>query len=282
MRQLLHQPLLHFFILGMLLFGAYAWLNRGLSTSPDGITISREEIEVLQAQFARLWQRPPTTGELDALIEGWVREEIFYREGLSLGLDRNDPVVRRRVAQKLEFVAEGQAPALPTEEQLQAWLAGHRDRYRVAPRYTLHQVYFDPVRRASRMSADIEASRAALARGDRVRGDATMLPANLDRAGADEVERQFGPEFVTALRGLPVGGWHGPVPSSFGLHLVELRARDEGREASLGEVRDAVQRDFLQHRAEESRSAYYARLRSKYKVQVEGREAGAPAGVPGQ
>lgn len=282
MRQFLHQPLLHFFVLGVLLFAAYAGLNRGQSASPGEITVSRQDVEVLQAQFTRLWQRTPTKEELDGLIEGWVKEEIYYREGLSLGLDRNDPVVRRRVAQKLEFVADGQAPTLPTDEQLQAWLDQHRDRYRVAPRYTLHQVYFDPVRRASRMSADIEASRAALARGDRVRGDATMLPASLDRAAAGEVERQFGPEFVTALRGLPVGGWHGPVPSSFGLHLVELRARDEGREASLGEVRDAVQRDLLQHRAEESRSAYYARLRSNYKVRVEGREPVAPAGVPGQ
>lgn len=282
MRQLLHQPLLHFFVLGVLMFGAYAWLNRGLSTSSGEIMVSREEVEVLQAQFARLWRRPPTKEELDGMIEGWVKEEIFYREGLSLGLDRNDPVVRRRVAQKLEFVADGQAPSLPTHEQLQAWLTAHRDLYRIAPRYTLRQVYFDPLRRASRMDSDIASAKAALGRGAVVRGDPTMLPANLDRVTADELEREFGGEFATALKDLPVGGWHGPVRSGFGLHLVEMRAREDGRDASLDEARAAVQRDFLQHQAEQFKSKYYAGLRANYKVRVEGRESNAPTGLSGQ
>ena len=282
MRQFLHQPLLHFLVLGALLFGGYAWLNRGLPDSPGEITVSRAEVEILHAQFARLWQRPPTKGELEGLIEAWVREEIFYREGMSLGLDRNDPVVRRRVAQKLEFVADGQGASPPTDEQLQAWLAAHRDRYRIAPRYTLRQVYFDPARRGGRIDAEITSAKAALARGGHVRGDSTMLPANLDRVAADEVERQFGSDFAAALENLPVGGWHGPVRSGFGLHLVELRTRDDCREASLGEVRAAVERDFLQHQAGESKSKYYAGLRANYKVRVEGRALVADPDGPGQ
>jgi len=216
------------------------------------------------------------------LIEGWVKEEIYYREGLSLGLDRNDPVVRRRVAQKVEFVADGQGSALPTNEQLQAWLEAHRDRYRVAPQYTLRQVYFDPLRRASRVDQDIASAKAALAKGARVQGDSTMLPANLDQATTDEIERQFGSEFAVALKDLPVGGWHGPVRSGFGLHLVEIGAREDGREASLDEVRTIVERDFLQHRAEEFKSKYYARLRANYKVRVEGREPTGANGSPAQ
>ncbi len=282
MRRLFRQPLLHFLVLGALLFGLYAWLNPGLSDSRGEILVSRGEIGVLEAQFARLWQRAPTKDELDRMIEAWIKEEILYREGLSLGLDRDDPVVRRRVVQKLEFVAEGQAPSRPTDEQLQGWLAAHRDRYRIEPRYTLRQVYFDPVRRASRLDADIASARAALSRGERVRGDPTMLPPNVEQMTGSEVERQFGREFAAALKDLPVGGWQGPVRSGFGLHLVEMRGSRDGRDASLDEVRAALERDFLQHQAEQSRSNYYAGLRAKYKVRVEGGEPRAAAGATGQ
>ena len=95
MRRLLREPLLHFFVLGVLLFGLYGWLNRGLLNSPGEIVVSRAQLQNLQAQFQRVWQRAPTPEELHGLLEGWIREEVFYREGLAMGLDRDDPVVRR-------------------------------------------------------------------------------------------------------------------------------------------------------------------------------------------
>jgi hypothetical protein len=282
MRRILREPLLHFLLLGALLFAAYGLLNRGLSDTSDDIVVSPEQVEALKVQFTRLWQRPAMPEELNGLIEGWIKEEIFYREGLAMGLDRNDPVVRRRVAQKLEFVADGQGPAAPTAAELQAWLDAHRDRYRVAPRYSLRQVYFDPLRRAQRVDTDIATAKAALQRGADARGDSTMLPARLDEAEEAEVARQFGAEFADALANLPVGGWQGPVKSGFGLHLVEIRSRDEGRPAILEEVRAAVERDLLHARAEEAKTAWYAKLRANYKVRIDGGGVVPAAGAAGR
>lgn len=282
MRRFLREPLLHFFVLGALLFAAYGWLNRGVPGSTGEIVVSQDQVQALKVQFARLWQRDPSPEELKGLVDGWVKEEIFYREGLAMGLDRNDPVVRRRVAQKLEFVADGQGAAPPTEAELQAWLDANRDRYRVAPRYSLQQVYFDPLQRANRVDADIAAAKAVLQRGAVVRGDSTMLPARLDDVPEAEVERQFGSGFAEALRQIPLGGWQGPVRSGFGLHLVELRARDEGRPATLDETRAAVERDLLHARTEEAKAAYYAKLRATYKVRIENTDPAAAAGAAGR
>ena len=226
-------------------------------------------MESLQAQFERVWQRPPTSQELQGLVDTWVREEIFYREGMAMGLDRDDPVVRRRIAQKIEFIIDAAAPATPTTEELQSWLDAHRDKYFAEPTYSLRQVYFDPTRHAAKLEPVVAAARAALARGDSSVGDSTMLPSILD-GPATEVVRAFGSDFEHALRSLPIGGWQGPVRSGFGVHLVELRAREDSRKATLDEVRALVERDLLHARAQEANAAYYDRVRANYNVRIEG------------
>lgn len=273
-RRLLREPLVHFLLLGALLFLAYGWLNRAGLAAPDEIVVSRGQVEGLVIQFERVWQRPPTTEERGALIDSWVRDEVFYREALAMGLEQDDPVVRRRLSQKLQFILDtGSEPAAPTDAELQAWLEANPERYRTEATYALRQAYFDPARHGDRIDAVIAAAQRALARG-RAAGDPTMLPAEI--AGrATEIERAFGPEFERALRDLPVGGWQGPVRSSFGLHLVELTARSEGREASLAEVRPDVARDLMQARTDAAQDALYENLRAKYAVRI---EAEAPAG----
>ena len=194
MHKLLREPLVHFLLLGALLFGTYTWLHRGQTQAPNEIVVSRGQLESLQAQFERVWQRPPTSQELQGLVDTWVREEIFYREGMAMGLDRDDPVVRRRIAQKIEFIIDAAAPATPTTEELQSWLDAHRDKYFAEPTYSLRQVYFDPTRHAAKLEPVVAAARAALARGDSSVGDSTMLPSILD-GPATEVVRAFGSDF---------------------------------------------------------------------------------------
>ena len=268
MHRILQEPLLHFFILGALLFAGYGWLRHG-STGANEIVVSRGQIESLQANFTRTWQRPPTDVELSGLVENWVREEILYREGVALGFDRDDPVVRRRIAQKVEFLADGQSPNAPTSAELQAWLDQHLASYRVEARFSLRQIYFDPTRRGDKLEADIEAARAALARGEVVAGDTTMLPRSLESASASEVAHVFGKVFVDALATLPVGGWQGPVQSGFGRHLVELRVREDARPAKLDEVKAEVERDLLYQRALDAKAAFYNKLRADYTVRIE-------------
>ena len=167
-------------------------------------------------------------------------------------------------------MADAQSTADAGEAELLAWLAAHRDDYRIEPRYDLRQVYFDPKRRGRRLDADVAAARAALARGSREAiGDATMLPNALEGAPASEVERVFGQDFSRAVAAQPVGGWQGPIASGYGVHLVEIRSREPGRVPALAEVRVAVERDLLRARADKSGEAFYQSLRQRYVVRVE-------------
>jgi hypothetical protein len=277
MRRLLREPLLHFLVLGALLFGLYSWINRGAAAEADEIVVTLAQQQNLQLQFLRTRQRAPTPEELRGLVDNWVREEVLYREGLAMGLDRNDPVVRRRVGQKVEFIADGLTPNTPTEAELQAWLDAHSDRYTIEARYTLQQRYFDPARHGDRLQADIAAAQRALQAGKPVAGDSTMLPPALNDAAASEVRRAYGEELVAALQALPLGGWQGPLRSGFGLHLVRLDARVPARVATLADARAEVARDLLHARASEASATHYRRLLDRYSVRVEPADVAAAA-----
>ena len=140
--RLLREPLLHFFLLGAALFALYGWLNVGGPGAANEIVVSRGQVTSLRAQFERVWQRSPTAEEMRGLIDSWVREEIYYREGLAMGLDRDDPVVRRRIGQKVQFIIDGAIPPPPTDAQLQAWLDSHAAKYRSEGRYTVRAGVF--------------------------------------------------------------------------------------------------------------------------------------------
>jgi hypothetical protein len=192
-----------------------------------------------------------------------------------MGLEQDDPVVRRRLSQKVQFILDtGSESGVPTDAELQAWLEANPERYRVEATYALNQHYFDPDRHGERIESIVAQAQRALAAGRPATGDPTMLPAELE-GRATEIERTFGPEFELALRDLPVGGWQGPVRSAFGLHLVELTARTNAREASLAEARPEVARDRMEARAESAQEALYQGLRAKYAVRI---EPEAPAG----
>ncbi len=280
MKRLLREPLFHFLLLGAGLFLLYGWLQGGLPGAPDEIVVSRAQVQGLRLQFERAWRRPPTAEELQGLIDNWVREEILYREGLAMGLDRDDPIVRRRIGQKVEFIVDGMTPAAPTVDELQAWLDAHPDRYALAALHSFRQVYFDPSRHGERLQADVADALERLRKGKSVAGDSTLLPRTLEAAQRLDVERNFGGDFATAIESLPVGGWQGPLRSEFGLHLVEVTERVPGRKPTLEEARAAVERDLLHARAEEASDAYYKRLRANYDVQIEGAGEGSadPAG----
>jgi hypothetical protein len=267
--RLLREPLLHFFLVGAVLFGVYGWLQDGRSNSPTEVVVSRGQVRSLQMQFERVWQRPATRDELQGLIDGWVKEEIFYREGLAMALDRDDPVVRRRVGQKLEFILDSAAPASLTDTELQSWLDAHPSDYQAEPTYSLRQVFFNPERHGEALGADIAAARRALESGKAIEGDTTLLPHEMNSAGATQVARVFGNEFVEGLRTTTIGGWHGPMRSDFGVHLVQLTERRDGGRATLNDVRAQVERDLLHARTEDAKAAVYERLRANYSVRID-------------
>jgi parvulin-like peptidyl-prolyl isomerase len=268
MRKILREPLLHFLLLGALLFVAYRWVDGEGSRAPDQIVVPADRVRGLADQFRRTWQRPPTQQELDSLIQTFVREEVMYREGVTRGLDRDDPIIRRRVQQKLEFITDGSVPSAPSDAELQAWVDAHPDLYAMPPRYTLRQIYFDPGRHDD-MTALIAQARANLAAGRPAGGDSISLPAELTDAETSDIERQFGVEFAHGLAALPVGSWQGPIPSGFGVHLVQIQARGEARAPNLADIREAAERDWLHDRSQKSQEAFYQQLLKRYTVTIE-------------
>jgi hypothetical protein len=269
MRRLLREPLLHFFVLGALLFALYGWLQGGLNKAPDEIVVTRGQQQALTTQFLATWQRKPTPEEMQGLVDGWVREEIMYREGLAMGLERDDPVIRRRIGQKLSFVTDGEAPAPPSAAELQGWLDAHPDKYEIEGRFSLRQVFFDPQLHGQKLLVDVAAAKRALEAGRAVAGDPTMLQAQLKDSTVSDLQKSFGDDFVLALKGVPIGGWQGPLRSEFGLHLVQLSATTPGRTATLEEARGEVERDLLQDRTSQASAAYYEKLRARYKVRLD-------------
>lgn len=270
LRRLLREPLLHFIVLGALLFAAYSWVG-GAQAPNATIVVDRARVDALSAQFERVWQRAPTPTEKQVLIDAWVREEVLYREGLAAGLDRDDDIVRRRVVQKMTFLNEAMVADVPTDAELEAWLRDHPDDYRVAPRYTLHQVYFDPRQQGGEsLTRELAQARARLRRDAHANvGDTAMLPPTLRDASADEVQRTFGSHFARALESLPVGRWSDPVASGFGVHLVRIEVRTPARMPSLAEVRREVERDLLGERTRKASEAFHDTLRKRYTIRIE-------------
>jgi hypothetical protein len=279
-KRLLREPLAHFLAIGLLLFLVFRVVGGDRSAAGREIVVSEQVVATLVQQFSGVWQRPPSTKELQGLIDSWVREEVLYREGVRMGLDRDDPVIRRRVRQKVDVLAEESQPSqAPADAELSQWLATHAARYALAPVLSFEQAMIDPSRHASDLRKVTDDMQRKLQRGADP-ADATeshLLPARIADTPEDLVARDFGEEFITALRALPVGTWQGPVHSGFGLHFVKINHRVPGRAPTLDEVRAEVARDVEQDRRERAANAFFARARSNYKVRIEAGPGGSAA-----
>jgi hypothetical protein len=277
MKRFLREPLLHFLLLGIALFGVYALARDKTPDRTGQIVVTQSQIEQLVIGFTRTWQRPPTAEELAGLVEDRIREEVLYREAMSMGLDRDDTIVRRRLRQKLEFLIPDLASQIapPTERELEAYFRQHADKYRGAPTVSFEQVFFDRERRGQSAWEDAKSALTRLngPRGSAVNldtvGDASLLPIELTRSPETEVARLFGGTFCQSLAKVPPGRWAGPLESSYGLHLVLVREQVPGRVPEMAGVREAVLRDLQAERRQQALDAAYAKFRTRYAVVVE-------------
>jgi hypothetical protein len=280
-RTLLREPLLHFLLLGAGLFLLYGWIGGPAVGEGSDIIITQGRIAQLAAGFERMRQRPPDRAEVDELIADAIREEIYYREAKALRLDEDDVLVRRRLRQKLEFLSEDTAPVPePTDAQLQAFLDANAERFRLEPRLSFRHVYFNPQRNAAGEDGAIAVLRdlrSGAVRHVDALGDPFLLARRFERTTASELTQLFGEGFATALQDLPPGMWHGPVKSGYGVHLVQVQSRDAERMPMLADVREGVRQEWLHDWRQRENARFYAELRDRYTVTVEGRKDGTGA-----
>lgn len=268
--RLLREPLVHFVLIGAAVFGLYALLSDGGEERVrDRIVVSEGRVKQLAQIFAKTWQRPPTPQELRGLVDAFVKEEVYYREAVQLGLDRDDTLIRRRMQQKMEFLTEPGEEALTADDAtLQAYLDKNMAAFKVAPQIAFEQVYIKP--KSGETDAKSRAAEAleALKSGETpaLLGDATLLPPAMKLSSVTSIERDFGDPFAKELTTLPLNTWTGPVSSPYGLHLVRVTQRVDGYDPKLAEVRDAVAQKWRTEKRDTFQREAYEELRSKYQV----------------
>ena len=283
MKKIFKEPLLVFLLLGGAIFAVFQQVSNDNQPDNAEIVVSEGQVKALLFGFEKVWQRTPNEKELEGLIQSYIREEVFYREALAMGLDQDDGVVRRRMSQKMEFLSEDVARLeQPTEQELQAYLDAHQDKYRQAPRFSFRQIYFNSSKRGQSAQSDAIALLAKLQVEDSnaaTLGDSLMLKHEFKNETETEIQRALGSKFVQLLSAVPVGSWQGPIKSGFGLHLVRIDERTEGRAAELNEVREVVVREWGVQKRKLTNVAFYESLRKRYTVTVEDY---SPINIPDQ
>ncbi len=263
---ILRQPLVHFLVLGGLVFAAF-YMIEGTEPAPphNDIAIDRATAERLAAGFSQTWRRKPTAAELSALIDDQIREEVLVREARTYALDQNDVIIRRRLRQKMEFLAESAAAAqVPDEQELAAFYETNAGRFAEDARLAVDQVYL-----GERADAEtVETLLTSLQAGEdfTTLGERSLLPAAVPLAPLTAMDSTFGSGFAAALLDHEPGIWVGPVRSGFGYHLIRITDRRDAAVPPLAKIRDRVIRDWRRERADALFEQEYARMQSGYTI----------------
>ena len=272
MKRWLREPLFHFMLIGLALFIAYSLIApRAPRTSSNRIELTTDDLNQLQMSWAAQWQRPPTPDEMRGLIDERVRQEILFREGIALGLDQGDEIIKRRVAQKMEFLAEDVSTvSAPTSADLRAWFDKNSARFTLPGLVTFRHLYFSPDTRGQKAKDD--AARAL----DKLSGNSAATPVAGDRFmfqdyyadnSQEQVAKVFGSQFAESIFKLKSGAWQGPIESGLGWHLVRIEALTPGRVPAFEEVDSAqLKSEWLSDQRAESKRQSFEVMKKRYEV----------------
>ena len=274
MKRILKEPLLHFALLGVLIFAASAWRakQRPVDAAAPRIEVTAAVIERLRAAYERQFGRPPDAEEMREQVTAHIREEVLCREALAMGLDRDDIIVRRRLAQKMEFLANDIVSAAePTNAVVREFFEKNSARYAKAGHVSFRHVYFSKEKRGANVEMAAREALAALGKGasEETLGDPFLHGFDFAEREQDDVIAAFGAEFAKQLSAQANGEWSGPLSSSYGLHLVRVDARTEPRAVKFEEVRETVLRDFNDERRQTANREAFEKLRQRYDVAVD-------------
>jgi peptidyl-prolyl cis-trans isomerase C len=275
----LREPLLQFLLVGLLLFGAWKAVSpdsnaRGPTTR---IVLTDDDLKQLATTWIAAGRAPPSPEQMQRLVEDRIREEVLYREALALGLDKDDTIVKRQLARKMEFLAEDVSKLEePKPGELKAWYEKNKGRFALPPRVTFRHVYLSPDRRGSMVRADAERALSQIAGkpmdspGIATVGDPFMFQQYYGDRPYDEIARQFGPRFARALVELAPGAWAGPIESGYGWHVVFAESLTPQRIPGYEEIEADVKNAWIDDRRNEVRGRMYEAMRARYDVVLPG------------
>ena len=287
-KTLLKEPLFQFLLIGAGLFLLFGWKNGPasqmggqLASETGKIIVSRSDVDQLVATFARTWQRSPTDEEVKELIESFVRDEIYYREAVAIGLDRDDGVIRRRLRLKMEYIFENISSQVePTDEELQAYLKNNADSYLEDPQISFRQIYINADERGKNAEPYARHLLTELEKGvdPGTIGDLFLKETEVRLLFLWDIKHQYGERFVEGILEIEPGRWQGPIRSAYGLHLVFVSELVPQRLPELSQVSEQVRRDWAVDRQKKLKDAAYVRLKERYAIIVEQpKTATAPA-----
>ena len=264
LRSYLKEPLVHFLLAGLAVFAFSAWRGEAVDPASRMIEIDEAQVGQLADRFIQTWQRAPSAAELDGLIRDHIKEEVYYREALRLGLEADDAIIRRRLRAKMEYLATAQTESVAADDAtLQQYLEANVARYADGTRVSFDQIYLGA-------DGNVVAVKAMLARGGdwQKLGAQISLPQSADNADRVEIARDFGESFATALVGVKVGEWTGPIASGFGQHLVRVRKLSAGRKPELSNLRQRVENDWRTATAKSREATAYQALLNGYTITI--------------
>ncbi len=266
------EPLLHFVIIGAVIFVVFSIVNKEeAAVNGNKIVVSSAEIERLSDNWSKKWNRPPTETELKGLVESYIREEVYYREALALGLDQNDTILRRRLMQKMEFLSNDLAELnQPNETELNKYFVDNIDKYKLPARVSFTHIYFSLDKRGAKALEDAKSVLSGLnALRAPERGDTFMMQYDFVQETPFQVERLFGKSFAEQLFELEINSWQGPIESGYGLHLVRISEKIDSRMPELASVIDKVRTDLMFERRQKMNKEIYEMFKERYEIVVE-------------
>jgi hypothetical protein len=264
MKKILKEPLVHFLLIGAFLFLVYGLVNT--EQKGNEILIDDNIISELAAKWELKRNRQPSLEELKGLVEKYVEQEVLYQEALAMNLGHNDEIVKRRLAQKMEFISDGFAESLqPNEEMLIDYYEENKESYKKPSVYTLQQAYFSTDNRTNALE---DAKNALITKNPEALGDHTSLPLKYTKTDAINISRDLGSEFSTALESLPTGEWSGPIVSGLGIHLVYISERKPAGYFTFNEVAEKVNVDYNYKASNDFKKELIISLLKNYTINI--------------
>jgi peptidyl-prolyl cis-trans isomerase C len=271
----LREPLVLFLAAGIALFAGYSALQPAAAPNQalNRIELTEGDLRQLAVAWMAQWKRPPTTEELKGLLDGRIREEILYREALAMGLDKDDTIVKRRLAQKMEFLAEDMSALRdPSIDELKTWFAANGERFALQGRVSFHHLYFSVDKRGSGAEPaamvalqELQESPDRSVVAARV-GDPFMFLDYYGDRSPKQVADVFGTAFAGRIFELKPESWQGPIKSGLGVHLVWVTSLAPSRVPAFEEVEAIVRSEWIDEQREAAKAAAFEAMRARYEV----------------